>query len=197
MLLLKSIYPRSNLCCRAKLLMKTSTSIIEKIGSLRRELNEHDYRYYALAQPTISDREYDALMKELEALEIQYPEFASPDSPTARVSGEPTKLFPSATHAVPMLSLANTYSKDEVLEFERRINDMLGHPPKDGYTCELKFDGVAMSLTYENGKLVRGATRGDGITGDDVTPNVRTIRSIPLAIREAKKYTHLKFEVRG
>ena len=178
--------------------MKAMKSIVEKIESLRKELNEHDYRYHVLAQPTISDREYDALMKELEAIEVKHPEFISSDSPTSRVSGEPTKLFPPATHAVPMLSLANTYSKDEVLEFERRINDLLGHSPKEGYTCELKFDGVAMSLTYENGKLIRGATRGDGVTGDDVTPNVRTIRSIPLIIRnELTKYSHLKFEVRG
>lgn len=177
--------------------MKVNNSIGERVEKLRKELNDHDYRYHVLAQPTISDREYDSLMKELEAIEAKHPEFVTFDSPTSRVSGEPTKLFPPATHAVPMLSLANTYSKDEVLEFERRINDLLGHSPKDGYTCELKFDGVAMSLTYENGKLVRGATRGDGVTGDDVTPNVRTIRSIPIVIRDAKKYSHLKFEVRG
>jgi DNA ligase (NAD+) len=177
--------------------MKTSETALKKIEALRKSLNDHDYRYYVLAQPSVADREYDALMKELESLEAEHPEFTSLDSPTARVSGEATKLFPPAVHAVPMLSLANTYSKDEVLEFERRVNDLLGHPPKDGYTCELKFDGVAMSLTYEHGKLIRGATRGDGVTGDDVTPNVRTIRSIPLAIREAKKYSHLKFEVRG
>lgn len=177
--------------------MKANESTRLQIEKLRKELNEHDYRYHVLAQPTISDRQYDALMKELEALEAEHPELASSDSPTSRVSGEPTKLFPPATHAIPMLSLANTYNKDEVLEFERRIKDILGHQPKEGYTCELKFDGVAMSLTYENGKLVRGATRGDGVTGDDVTTNVRTIRSIPLVIREAKKYSHVKFEVRG
>lgn len=177
--------------------MKASKAILEQIETLRNALNDHDYRYHVQAQPIISDKEYDLMMKELEALEAKHPEFASEDSPTSRVSGEPTKLFPPATHAVPMLSLANTYNKDEVLEFERRVTDILGHPPKDGYTCELKFDGVAMSLTYENGKLIRGATRGDGVTGDDVTPNVRTIRSIPLSIREAKKYSHLTFEVRG
>lgn len=177
--------------------MKASVSIGDRIELLGKELDEHNYRYYVLAQPTISDREFDIKIKELESLEAKYPEFASSYSPTSRVSGEPTKLFPPATHAIPMLSLANTYNKEEVFEFERRINDLLGHSPKDGYTCELKFDGVAMSLTYENGKLVRGATRGDGVTGDDVTQNVRTIRAIPLAIREAKKYSHLKFEVRG
>src|SRR5579872_3761332 len=159
--------------------MKTQTTARDRIESLRKEINEHDYRYYVLTMPTVSDREYDALMKELQDLEAKHPEFASPDSPSSRVSGEPTKLFPPAQHAVPMLSLANTYSKDEVLEFERRIRDMLGHPPKEGYTCELKLDGVAMSLTYDQEKLIRGATRGDGVTGDDVTPNIRTIRSIP------------------
>src|SRR5579872_3716112 len=115
-----------------------------RIDKLRTEINEHDYRYHVLAMPTISDREYDALMKELQDLEETHPEYKSLDSPASRVSGEPTKLFPPATHAVPMLSLANTYNKDEVIEFEKRINDLLGHAPKEGYTCELKFDGVAM-----------------------------------------------------
>jgi DNA ligase (NAD+) len=177
--------------------MSTSKSIREHIEKLRSEINDHDYRYYALAMPTISDREYDALMKELQDLEEKHPEFKSPQSPTARVSGEATKLFPSAQHAIPMLSLSNTYSKDELLEFEKRITNILGHSPNEGYTCELKFDGVAMSLTYEHGKLIRGATRGDGTVGDDVTPNVRTIRSIPLEIREAKEYSQYVFEVRG
>jgi DNA ligase (NAD+) len=176
--------------------MKIS-EIRQRIEHLRKEINEHDYRYYVLAMPTVSDREYDTMMKELGELETKHPEFISSDSPTARVSGEPTKLFPPAQHAVAMLSLSNTYNKKEVLEFERRIKDLLGHPPKEGYTCELKFDGVAMSLTYEHGKLIRGATRGDGSVGDDVTPNVRTIRSIPLSIREEKKYSQFAFEVRG
>jgi len=177
--------------------MKASDSALQQIEKLRKEITEHDYRYYVLAAPSISDRDYDALMKELESLEAKHPEFASPDSPTARVSGQPTKLFPSAVHSVPMLSLANTYNKDEVLEFERRVTDLLEHDPKEGYTCELKLDGVAMSLKYENGRLIRGATRGDGTTGDDVTANVRTIKSIPLVIRNVEKYSHLSFEVRG
>ncbi len=177
--------------------MKAIEAVHHQIEKLRNALNEHDYRYYVLADPSVSDHEYDVMMKELESLEAKHPEFASADSPTARVSGEPTKLFPSAQHAVPMLSLANTYNKDEVSEFERRVTDMLEHSPKEGYTCELKLDGVAMSLTYENGRLVCGATRGDGVVGDDVTANVRTIRSIPLIIRETKKYSYLSFEVRG
>ncbi|MEI8134931.1 MAG: NAD-dependent DNA ligase LigA [bacterium] len=172
-------------------------SILERIESLRKDIYEHDYKYYVLAMPSLSDKEYDVMMAELKDLEEKSPEFQSPDSPTMRVSGEPTKLFPAAKHEVPMLSLANTYNKDEVLDFERRIIDNLGHAPNDGYTCELKFDGVAMSLTYENGRLIRGATRGDGTTGDDVTANVRTIRSIPLVLRGNSPLMKQRFEVRG
>lgn len=169
----------------------------ERIEALRNEIREHDYRYYVLARPAISDREYDRLLKELERLESEHTEFASPDSPTMRVAGEPTKLFPPAKHRIAMLSLANTYNKQEVLDFERRIKDILGHPPDEGYTCELKYDGVAISLSYENGRLVRGATRGDGTTGDDVTTNIRTIRSIPLTTRKVQGVSDLAFEVRG
>jgi DNA ligase (NAD+) len=168
-----------------------------RIATLRTTLREHDRRYYVLASPTISDREYDALMDELRALEASHPEFVTPDSPTQRVAGEPTKLFPVAVHRIPMLSRANTYNADEVRDFARRVEEILDHPPTQGYTCELKFDGVAMSLLYEGGHLVRGATRGDGTTGDDVTPNVRTIRSIPLAIPSGEPQAHARFEVRG
>jgi DNA ligase (NAD+) len=177
--------------------MASKQSVDKRIETLRTEIREHDYRYHVLAFPTISDREYDLLLEELQKLEKEHPEFASPDSPTMRVSGEPTKLFPPAKHRLPMLSLANTYNKQEVLDFERRVTDILEHPPKEGYTCELKMDGVAISLSYKNGRLVRGATRGDGTTGDDVTPNVRTIRSIPLTTRKVKGISDLEFEVRG
>ena len=169
----------------------------QQIDQLRNDLHEHDYRYYALAQPTVSDKEYDLLLKDLERLEAEHPEYFSEDSPSQRVAGEATKLFIPAEHKVPMLSLANTYSKDEVLEFEQRVTQLLGHPPLKGYTCELKFDGVAMSLTYKNGKLVRGATRGDGVVGDDITTNVKTIRSIPLKIRSTESTAIDSFEVRG
>lgn len=172
-------------------------SVEKRIETLRTELREHDYRYYVLAQPSISDREYDELLKELEALEVAHPEFARDDSPTQRVAGEPTKLFPPAKHEYQMLSLANTYSQEEVTDFEARVTKLLGHAPAHGYTCELKFDGVAMSLTYRDGKLVRGATRGDGTTGDDVTANVRTVRSVPLTIRSKKTKAGTSFEVRG
>ncbi|HYM21108.1 MAG TPA: NAD-dependent DNA ligase LigA [Candidatus Kapabacteria bacterium] len=173
------------------------TSPKERIEKLRSELREYDYRYYVLASPSVSDKEYDLLMKELEKLEAEHPEFDSDDSPTKRVSGEPTKLFPPARHTVAMLSLANTYSREEVVDFEKRIHNILEREPKDGYTCELKFDGVSMSLTYRDGKLVRGATRGDGVTGDDVTPNVRTVKSIPLQIHSSKTKAGTSFEVRG
>ncbi len=173
------------------------SDIASTIERLREEIREHDYRYYVLAQPSVSDLEYDLLLKKLEQLEAEHPEYASEDSPTKRVAGEPTKSFPTAVHSVPMLSLSNTYNQDEVRDFERRINELLGHSPKEGYTCELKFDGVAMTLTYEDGKLVRGATRGDGVTGDDVTANVKTIRAIPLTIRSSKTKAGTSFEVRG
>src|SRR5579883_1801037 len=168
-----------------------------KIESLRIEILEHDRRYHVLAAPIISDREYDRLIEELRDLEAKFPDLITPESPTQRVGGEPTKLFPPAVHHVPMLSLANTYNTEEVEDFARRIRDLLGHDPEQGYICELKFDGVAMSLLYQNGKLVRGATRGDGTTGDDVTANVRTIRSIPLSLQSTSKLSTESFEVRG
>lgn len=177
--------------------MPKNLSPQQQIEALTQELKDHDYRYYVLAEPVISDKEYDEKLKALEKLEQEYPELALEDSPSKRVSGEPTKLFPPATHAVPMLSLANTYNEEEVVGFVDRVTDLLERAPKDGFTCELKFDGVAMSLLYRNGKFVRGATRGDGVTGDDVTPNIRTIRSIPLTPRAVDDYKDLSFEVRG
>ncbi|NOY05598.1 MAG: NAD-dependent DNA ligase LigA [Chlorobi bacterium] len=160
---------------------------------LCREIREHDYRYYVLADPVISDREYDLLMERLLKLEKQYPGLVTPDSPSQRVGGEPTREFAQVQHPTPMLSLANTYSPQEVREFHRRVSEALGRDDFS-YTAELKIDGVAISLIYENSLLVRGATRGDGTTGDDVTANVRTIRSIPLRIRRS---TAGRFEVRG
>ncbi|HET6400041.1 MAG TPA: NAD-dependent DNA ligase LigA [Candidatus Kapabacteria bacterium] len=175
----------------------TTREALERILKLRTAIEEHDRRYFVLATPIISDREYDRLMQELRDLEAQFPELITPESPSQRVGGEPTKLFPPAVHHVPMLSLANTYSTEEVLDFARRVHDLLGHDPKQGYTCEFKFDGVAMSLLYQNGKLARGATRGDGTTGDDVTGNVRTIRSVPLVLHSKSPLSAASFEVRG
>jgi DNA ligase (NAD+) len=177
--------------------MSKSKTAEASIAELVREIAEHDYRYYVLADPKVSDREYDALLSELQTLEREHPELVRPNSPSQRVAGEATKLFPPAVHAVPMLSLANTYNRDEVIEFDTRVQGILERAPNFGYMCELKFDGVAMSLLYVNGTLQRGSTRGDGTTGDDATPNVRTIRAIPLEPRTASPYTNESFEVRG
>ena len=145
-------------------------------------LNEHDYQYRVLAAPTISDQEFDLLMKELEALEASHPDLVLPESPTLRVGSDLTKTFDTVQHATPMLSLDNTYSPEEVEEFDQRLHRDL--PDEEiTYAVELKIDGVALSLIYEDGLLVRGVTRGDGIQGEEITPNVRTIRSIPIRLR--------------
>ena len=175
--------------------MAVSASILKRIESLRAQLREHDYRYYVLAQPTISDQEYDRLMRELVDLETTSPEAITSDSPSQRVGGEPTKEFQTVTHAVPMLSLSNTYSEDEVRDFDRRVRSVLGQE-QFWYVCELKFDGVAVSLLFSGGIFLRGATRGDGVQGDDITQNLKTIRSIPLRVMGKKKGPK-EFEVRG
>ncbi len=170
-------------------------SVLNRLESLRARLHEHNYRYYVLAEPTISDREYDALMQELIDIERQYPELVTPDSPTQRVGGAPAKEFATVVHTVPMLSLANTYSEQELLDFDRRVRSLLPHHPVK-YVCELKIDGVAVSLHYLNGILNLGATRGDGVQGDDITNNLKTIRSIPLRIPFRYSSTR-SIEVRG
>ena len=176
--------------------MEDQERVRREIERLRQEIRRHDYLYYVLAQPEISDYEYDMLMKRLEALERQYPELITPDSPTQRVAGEPTKEFPVVRHRKPMLSLSNTYNEEEVRDFDRRVRSLLAPGESYEYVCELKIDGVAMSLVYENGLLVRGATRGDGEQGDDVTNNIKTIRAIPLSIQSDRPYL-LNIEVRG
>lgn len=153
----------------------------DKIASLRALIHEHDYKYYVLNLPTISDEKYDSLMRELSELEKQSPELITPDSPTQRVGSDLTKAFPTVKHVLPMMSLSNTYSKEELDEFDRRVKELL-EGQKYEYVCEMKFDGVAISLIYDNGYLVRGVTRGDGDKGEDVTVNLKTIRSIPLHI---------------
>ena len=153
----------------------------QRIEALTRELQEHNYRYYVLAQPTISDYEFDQKLKELEELEKQFPELALPDSPTQRVGGEPTKSFATVRHKYPVMSLSNSYSMGEIREFDARVRKLTGQQPD--YVCELKYDGLSISLTYEKGLLVRAVTRGDGVRGDDVTNNVKTIKSIPLRLR--------------
>jgi DNA ligase (NAD+) len=176
-------------------LRQADQSVADRIEKLRKEIREHDYRYYVLAEPSISDAEYDLLMRELIELETAHPEFLTPDSPSQRVGGQPTKIFPTVTHRIPMLSLSNVYSEEELLDFDKRVKTLLGSQPYR-YVCELKFDGVAVSLKYEDGILVQGATRGDGIQGDDITNNLRTIRSIPLRLRTKEK-SLANAEVRG
>ncbi len=163
-----------------------------KIEELRAKLNQYNYQYYVLNDPSVSDFEYDMLMRELQELEKEHPEFADPNSPTNRVGSDLTTEFENVAHRYPMLSLANTYSLEEVKDFCERVEKEVG--PAE-YVCELKFDGTAISLTYEHGRLLRAVTRGDGVTGDDVTANVRTIRSVPLVLR-GDDYPDF-FEIRG
>ncbi len=175
--------------------MNIPSSVRQSVEKLRVTLRKHDYRYYVLSQPSVSDFEYDRLMNELIALEKQYPALVTPDSPSQRVGGEPTKDFPTVTHDVPMLSLSNTYSEEELLDFDRRVRELLGDQ-KYRFVAELKIDGVAISLHYKDGLFVRGATRGDGTQGDEITANLKTIRSIPLRA-ESGKGLPKNFEVRG
>ncbi len=175
--------------------MGIPVSVQKKVDKLREALRLHDHRYYVLSQPSISDTEYDRLMQELIELEQQHPGIVTPDSPTQRVGGMPTKEFPTVTHAVPMLSLSNTYSDEELIDFDRRVNELIGGQPYR-FVAELKIDGVAISLQYRNGLFDRGATRGDGVQGDDITANLRTIRSIPLRVTAGKGIPST-FEVRG
>lgn len=160
----------------------------ERILSLRDELHRHNHNYYVLNQPTISDQEFDALMRELQDLEALHPELADPNSPTQRVGSDLSQEFTQVEHRRPMLSLANTYSKEEVREFYDRVREGLGGEAFE-ICCELKFDGLSISLHYEDGRLVRAVTRGDGVRGDDVTANIRTIRSIPLQLEGAETLT--------
>lgn len=164
----------------------------DRIDQLRALLNEQNYRYYVLNDPLMSDFEYDKLMRELQDLEQANPQYADPNSPTQRVGSDRANQFASVTHRFPMQSLSNTYSREEVTDFDTRIRKEVGEVE---YVCELKFDGTSISLLYEHGRLVRAATRGDGMVGDDVTENVRTIRSIPLQLRGGG-YPDL-FEIRG
>jgi DNA ligase (NAD+) len=166
----------------------------QRIEELRTEIERHNRLYYIDATPEITDREYDKLLHELEELEKQNPDFASPTSPTQRVGGAPLDSFNSVKHAVPMMSLSNTYSKEELVEFDRRIRKLIPEETFD-YILEPKIDGVAISLRYEKGELIRAVTRGDGTTGDDVTSNIRTIKSIPLRLSDMMPPAVL--EVRG
>ncbi|MBP6963088.1 MAG: NAD-dependent DNA ligase LigA [Armatimonadetes bacterium] len=172
----------------------------ERIEELRQQINYHNHRYYVLDQPVISDAEYDKLMRELLAIEAEHPDLVTPDSPTQRVGAAPATAFESYTHRLPMLSLSNAFGDDELLAFDRRIKRMLDVEEQGDieYVAELKIDGLAVSLTYENGRFVKGATRGDGFSGEDITANLRTVRAIPLAVLgNSKPEVPSLVEVRG
>lgn len=163
----------------------------EKMNDLIDQLNQYNYEYHVLDQPTITDAEYDQKLQHLRELEETFPELISPHSPTQRVGGEPLDAFEKVQHLRPMLSLGNAFNEGDLRNFDRRVREGTGKDQVT-YVCELKIDGLAISLLYENGQFVRGATRGDGNIGEDITMNLRTIRSIPLRLREEET-----IEVRG
>src|SRR5216117_4080597 len=171
----------------------TQAEACARIETLRRDITEHNRRYYEEAAPVISDREYDRLYRELVDLETQFPELVTPDSPTQRVGGKPLQAFAQIQHRVPMLSLDNTYSEEEVVNFYKRITRLLPDE-KIPVVIEPKVDGVAVSVMYEKGRLKYAATRGDGVAGDDITQNIKTIRSVTHQLRGDAPEV---FEVRG
>ncbi len=174
-------------------------SVQQRIEELRKKISEHDYRYYVLAEPSISDREYDSLMKELEKLEKENPGLITPDSPTQRVGTDLTKEFKPVEHMTPMLSLSNTYDEDEIYDFDRRVREGLLPGETIEYVVEPKIDGASVSLHYVEGYLVTAATRGDGTVGEEITTNVKTIRSVPLRLHtnNTLSYSFRDIEVRG
>ena len=177
--------------------MPASGKVRAKVESLREQIRHHNYRYHVLDDPEVPDAEYDRLVRDLQRLEKEYPELVTTDSPTQRVGAEPVSVFGTVAHELPMLSLDNAFSEEELRDFHRRVTDRLGMDPDDGldYAAEPKLDGAAVSLLYERGELVRGATRGDGSTGEDITHNVRTIESVPL--RLLTRACPERLEVRG
>jgi DNA ligase (NAD+) len=179
--------------------MPALKDVEKKIEALREKIRQHEYLYYVLDDPKISDAEFDKLMQQLKALESEHPALVTPDSPTQRVGGKPREGFVKVPHSSLMLSLDNTYNEEELRDWERRVHELTGRSDVD-YVCELKLDGMSLALIYEGGKLVRGVTRGDGSVGEDVTLNIRTVRSIPLSIPKEKLKkagTPADFEVRG
>src|ERR1700689_2257657 len=179
----------------------SSSAIQKKIEALREKIRHHEYRYYVLDKPELTDADFDKLMNELKRLEAEHPELVTPDSPTQRVGGKPREGFVKAKHSSPMLSLDNAYSEEELHNWERRVHELSGRTDLE-YMCELKLDGMSLALVYSNGHLERGITRGDGTVGEDVTANVRTVRSIPLSISKDKLKkagipADFNFEVRG
>jgi len=178
--------------------MTIPEKIISEVEDLRREIERHNHLYYVLDKPEITDEEYDSLFRRLQDLEERYPELRSPDSPTARVGGPPAGQFTSVRHSIPMLSLANAMDGEEMVQFDARVKRLLGKETAVVYLAEPKLDGLSVELVYEEGVFVRGSTRGDGITGEDVTANLKTVRSIPLKLKSKKAvWPPVRIEVRG
>src|SRR5262249_30534110 len=176
-----------------------ATSLEKRVEELRDNIRRHEHLYYVLDAPEISDAEFDRLMQELKGLEAANPELITPDSPTQRVGGKPREGFIKVAHSRPMLSLDNAFNEEELRNWDRRVRELSGSA-KVEYVCELKLDGMSLAMTYEKGRLERGVTRGDGSVGEDVTTNVRTMRSVPLLISAAtmkKAAVPPDFEVRG
>ena len=169
----------------------------KRISSLKAELERHNYVYYVLDDADVSDAEYDAMFRQLEELEAEYPKLITADSPTQRVGSEPSKKFGSITHTIPLLSLANAMNEKELRDFDVSVKKILEFEGEVKYVAEPKLDGLAVELVYEKGKFVSGSTRGDGVTGEDITPNLRTVKSIPLRLREGKTKMPSLLEVRG
>src|SRR5689334_7997500 len=170
-----------------------------QIDRLREEIRRHEHLYYVLDAPELPDADFDRLMQELKRLEAAHPELITPDSPTQRVGGKPREGFVKVQHSRPMLSLDNAYNEQELRDWDRRVHELAGSEKLE-YVCEFKLDGMSLALTYENGRLLRGVTRGDGTIGEDVTSNVRTMRSVPLSIPAAalaQADVPDSFEVRG
>jgi len=159
------------------------TQDAQRAAELREQINGHDYRYYVLNEPAIPDAEYDRLMNELKAIEARHPELVTPDSPTQRVSGMASPEFAEVRHAIPMLSLGNGFTDEDLADFDRKVRERLGSPGPIDYAAEPKLDGLAISVMFRHGEFFRAATRGDGITGEDVSANVATIRSVPRRLR--------------
>src|ERR1700745_1951653 len=175
------------------------TGLEKQIERLRDKVRHHEYRYYVLDDPEISDAEFDRLMKQLNDLEAAHPALVTPDSPTQRVGGKPREGFVKAKHSSPTLSLDNAYAEEELRDWERRVHELSGRTDVE-YMCELKLDGMSLALIYSNGRLERGITRGDGSVGEDVTLTVRTVRSVPLSISKdnlKESGILVDFEVRG
>src|SRR3954466_13600954 len=170
-------------------------TVAKQIESLREQIRRHEYLYYVVDNPELSDADFDLLMRELKGLEAQHPELVTPDSPTQRVGGKPREGFLKVEHSSPMLSLDNAYNEQELRDWERRVHELSGQKEVE-YVCELKLDGLSMALRYRDGQYQGAVTRGDGSVGEDVTPNVRTIKSVPLVIN-AKAKLPADFEVRG